>query len=223
VSFLSVTDLTVVATKSAAAIDPATLCSGDGFVIAGTIHQVRNHTYQDVTTKRYHRFIAFVVDVDPNEVSSRVFVGGVEKERVAAYSHNVSRTGHLSTSYVKTNARHPNAVDIAELAAKISKGNSNGCLPLGLFDEGAAALHPAVTNRFEFWGAAADLKAADFPVGAKLHLKTKGNSHLIDMASNKDFTTTTGSGASFVDKCATANVVKKAPEQELEGVAEDEW
>lgn len=172
--------------------------------------------------------MALVIDIDPDELSERVFVAGVEKEKVIAYSHNVSRTGHLTTSYQKTKTTLPNAVSVAEFAAKVSKNNSSGSLPLGLYDEGASNLHPAVNNRFEFWGDSHALKSASLAVGTKLHLKTRGNSHIIDVCA-KESGNYAGEhvGASFADKVASANTTSaaqaKAKQPELEGVAEEEW
>jgi hypothetical protein len=221
---------TLLSTRSAAAIDPASLCNGDGFVVSGTIHEIRNHSYQDTNTKRYYRYLALVIDIDEDYLSERVFVAGVEKEKVIAYSHNVSRTGHLTTSYQKTKVTLPNAVSVAEFSAKVSKNNSSGSLPLGIYDEGAPKLHPAVTNRFEFWGDAQTLKSAALTVGTKLHLKTRGNSHIIDVCA-KESGNYTGEnvGASFADKVAAANTTNaaqakaKQKQPELEGVAEEEW
>ncbi len=225
-SFVTVDSKTLPATRSAAAVDPASLQRGDGFVVSGRIVEIRNHTFQNTSTKAYHRHIAFVIDVDPDDISSRVFVGGVEKERVVAYSHNVTRTGHLSTSYEKRRVRHPNAVEVAEFAAKLAHGNAGASMPLGLNDENAKNLHPNVPNRFEFWGAL-DLKAANFAVGTTLHFKTKGDSIFIDVAADKDFSTGNYAGehvgVSFADKVASAPAPSAKPKPELEGVAEDEW
>lgn len=40
---------------------PAT--SGDGFTIHGIVHEIRNHTVQDMNNK-YHRYVAVVLDVE---------------------------------------------------------------------------------------------------------------------------------------------------------------
>lgn len=71
---------TIPSTRSESNQTPQKFQVGDGFIVTGKLVEIRNHTYYDVSQKKYHRYLALVLDVD--EAAKRVFVDGKEVQSV---------------------------------------------------------------------------------------------------------------------------------------------
>lgn len=209
------------------AFDPASFRQGPGLMVEGPIVELRHHTLKD-SAGAYHRFLAVVVDCTGGHL--RVFnAQGVEVEADQSKIDR-KRTGFATWSTgVVAAANALTATQIVERLGGVG-------IPADWHAQGGAALHPAVTNRVEFWAPRALLVDAKLAIGAVIKIKTAGDSHLVDTLWLKDATTLT-KGTSYAGEdvgSGWAGKVEQAaqqpqqhappkPDANKEAVADDEW
>eukprot|EP01117_Protostelium_nocturnum_P015867 TRINITY_DN618_c0_g3_i1.p1 TRINITY_DN618_c0_g3~~TRINITY_DN618_c0_g3_i1.p1 ORF type:complete len:225 (-),score=94.05 TRINITY_DN618_c0_g3_i1:102-776(-) len=197
--------------------------SGTGFTVAGKIIEIRNHHVQEGSNRKFHRYVALVVE--KTAARKRQYnKNGVELETNWS-SEKLEKTGFLNI-YDHKEAEDPAAVSSDELYELTKR----------YYDENKDELHPRQLNRFEFWGPSMEMKSKELKKGDRIQLKTKGDSIFIESCvtdSTKQVKSQSYSGEEVLDNWThklndkpnanSKNAAKPIPGEELQGAADEEW
>eukprot|EP00050_Salpingoeca_kvevrii_P011487 m.15669 g.15669 ORF g.15669 m.15669 type:complete len:230 (-) comp3454_c0_seq2:838-1527(-) len=194
--------------------------SGNGVIVEGKFAGRSRNTVTDSTGAK-HRHLVIIVEA--TQAFSRQFNADGSEIAVIQQDSRKVRTGYLNSSY-KTEklADHRISLDEAHSAVDGVLQKILGTVPC----RGAT---------FQFWGDEDALREVELTPGCELRLSTRGNSPFIDslallettqMRTATNFTGSAAVGESWTDKlvsvgAAAASVT--APQEELEGVDDDEW
>jgi hypothetical protein len=180
-----------------------------GFVGEGRVVEMRFHTVMskgDVT-----RYIALVVAVQ-----------NVHKRAVGKYGDEVIPN-------FKKDINSPNKVNFDQLCEALGK-RSGYPMPKNVLDQNLLnKLHPKVTGHFEFWGEPEQLKNVN--LNEEVLFKTNGECMILQslfVKSYGKFTNMKGGEGELFNQISKLSDEKynddeKLPQDQLEGVAEDEW
>lgn len=161
--------------------DIKTLCTGTGFIIEGILKTVRMHLVSGCTgTDLPTRFIALQLHV--SHVCRRKFVGGSE------VLPDQNKTSMLTKGYLTKEKVVERSGAEASTSAEIVGFLGPVCTSAAGFVVASqkAKVHPAVQGVFEFWADAARFITADFIVGRKFRIKTKGDTIFVESATRMD-------------------------------------
>jgi len=176
---------------------------------------------------RHHRYLVAIVDVE--EARRRCFdASGKEVDTRPRSKEVIQKTGYLVANWKKTEAHDEFKIGHDQLARFLSGGNS--ALPRGYCDQQAEALHPRVAGRFEFWSEPNLIKAIDIKEGAKVSLRTLGNSVFVETIAKKEESAPDYAGENVQGGWGAKILNTKSepegwtpPEDARQGVDEGEW
>eukprot|EP01116_Phalansterium_solitarium_P009984 TRINITY_DN2433_c0_g1_i1.p1 TRINITY_DN2433_c0_g1~~TRINITY_DN2433_c0_g1_i1.p1 ORF type:complete len:224 (+),score=76.30 TRINITY_DN2433_c0_g1_i1:219-890(+) len=196
--------------------------NGRGAEISGTVLEIRNHTLQD-NSKRYHRYVAYVVRV--GSVRQRTFGDDGNEIDTRTVTEKLVGKGHLNV-YDHRQLQDKDALTPDQWLSRLH----NTALPIGVFDEQLPKLHPRVANVFEFWADAALAKPAEIKKGDEIRLKTKGDSFFIESFSKLVAHSAAYSGENVIGGWTSKIAVGKAasddkplPGANQQGADDSEW
>lgn len=200
--------------------DAKEMQKGVGVLMEGVFHKRVKHLIQDSTGTK-HRFLVFHVEFK-HGCQRRFDAHGREIEPNFGQT-GVVRTGYLHSSYKMEAKGTPDILDFGELSQRIQS-------PLG------GLVPPLHAQTLCFWGEEQVYEHVEMDFRQPVRLKTRGDCPLIESLTRLDTEQKAHSasyaggeraGQSWTDRVmgvkSTQDKPQTLPQDQLEGVADDEW